>query len=342
MASIYCRNGKWMVAYKDQDGKRHDKSFGVGDEGKSKAEQFIELLGRSKNQEITFSVLVNEYLSNQVLCGSSDRHIYSMKIVINSVFYPHFGKDTNITNIDYVNDILPFIDKLTNTPTKFGKMRTNVTINQYAIYLTALFNFAVKREYIKKSPMELWKPLKVIRKDRLITFEDACLIINNADEHIKWAIQLIMYLGVRPGKCELFNLKWTDVNFEENKIHVYSTKTNTHRFVNFNSDFADKLRYYKSIAESEYILEYKGRQLTTIKRGFATAVRKAGITYPVKPYDFRHLFATIMINKGADIAAVSKLMGHTRVSTTVNSYYEARSEEGKRAVSLLPKLPTDI
>ena len=65
-------------------------------------------------------------------------------------------------------------------------------------------------------------------------------------------------------------------------------------------------------------------------------------TYPVRMYDFRHLFATMMLNKGADLAAVSKLMGHAKITTTANVYYETRSSEMKRAVSLLPQLPEMI
>ena len=40
--SVYLRKetGKWMCAYKDEFGKRHDKSFGVGDEAKVLAIEF--------------------------------------------------------------------------------------------------------------------------------------------------------------------------------------------------------------------------------------------------------------------------------------------------------------
>ena len=230
------------------------------------------------------------------------------------------------------------MNKLQTEPNRFGNIRSNITINQYMVYLQSLFNYAVKREYLTKSPWDLWKPLKVVRKDRLITFEDAVKIMDCATEHISWAIQLICFLGVRPGKCELFSLKWSDVDYENNRIRVYASKTNRVRFVNFTEYSAVKLKEHQENSKSEYILEYEGKPLNTIKTGFSTAVKKAGITYPVKPYDFRHLFATMLINKGADIAAVSKLMGHSRISTTVNSYYESRSEEMAKAVELLPKM----
>ncbi|MCR5563144.1 MAG: tyrosine-type recombinase/integrase, partial [Desulfovibrio sp.] len=75
------------------------------------------------------------------------------------------------------------------------------------------------------------------------------------------------------------------------------------------------------------------------KKAFKSACDRAEIPYQVRMYDFRHLYATMMLNNGADLAAVSRLMGHSRISTTANNYYETRSSEMKRAVSLLPKMP---
>ena len=327
-----------MVAFRDEDGKRHDKSFGKGDEAKENAEKYADQLFNPPRSKITFGILIDEFLDHLRALKSSEKHLYSWQTVVDSLFIPHFGYDFDIAEIDYVNNILPFLNKLQSVPNKFGNIRSNVTINHYMVYLQSLFNYAVKREYLKKSPLSLWKPLKVVRKDRLITFDDAVKIMDNATEHISWAIQLICFLGVRPGKCELFNLKWSDVDYETNKIRVYATKTNTVRYINFTDYFAVKLKEHQENSKTEYLLEYDGKPLTTIKRGFAAAVKRAGIPYPVKPYDFRHLFATMLINKGADIAAVSKLMGHSRISTTVNSYYESRSDEMAKAVELLPKM----
>jgi len=55
-------------------------------------------------------------------------------------------------------------------------------------------------------------------------------------------------------------------------------------------------------------------------------------------YDLRHLFATTMLSKGADLAAVSKLMGHSRVTMTADTYYQYLQGEKERAVGLLPDI----
>ncbi|MCR5813531.1 MAG: tyrosine-type recombinase/integrase [Desulfovibrio sp.] len=286
--SIYCRKetGSWMVAYTDLNGKRHDKSFGKGEEGYASAVAFdqevkavklatkttpevsaLEEVVSAEKQPIekgavchvvepecekskiasvvTFQQILDEYIEHTRSNGSRNAHLTSWRTVGNSIFIPYFGADADISTIDYGKHILPFINKIRNEPSKYGGVRSNVTINQYGHYLVTLFNYAILRGYISVSPMRLWKPLRVFRKERQITFEDACKIMEYAAPHLKFAIQLVCYLGVRPGPCELFSLTWDDVDFDNKKVHVYASKTNTCRYVDFTDDFAIELKNKK-------------------------------------------------------------------------------------------------
>jgi integrase/recombinase XerD len=45
-------------------------------------------------------------------------------------------------------------------------------------------------------------------------------------------------------------------------------------------------------------------------------VREAGITTPVTPQTLRHSFAVHLLNDGADVQAVQRLLGHANLSTT--------------------------
>jgi integrase/recombinase XerD len=44
--------------------------------------------------------------------------------------------------------------------------------------------------------------------------------------------------------------------------------------------------------------------------------KKADIKKSVSPHVLRHTFATLMLNNGLDIYSVSKLLGHSSISTT--------------------------
>lgn len=51
------------------------------------------------------------------------------------------------------------------------------------------------------------------------------------------------------------------------------------------------------------------------------------------------MFATLMLTHGADLAAVSRLLGHSSVTMTADVYYQYLEGEKERAINLLPDIP---
>ena len=67
-----------------------------------------------------------------------------------------------------------------------------------------------------------------------------------------------------------------------------------------------------------FVAEFQGHDLSTtrvnqIVRGYA---RKAGIKKRISPHAFRHTCATHMLEGGADISQVQRLLGHVMINTT--------------------------
>jgi integrase len=66
-------------------------------------------------------------------------------------------------------------------------------------------------------------------------------------------------------------------------------------------------------------------------KAFARAAKRAGLAL-TKLHAARHSYATWLIAGGVDIATVSKLLGHSAITTTLRVYTHALQGAGKAAV----------
>ena len=67
-----------------------------------------------------------------------------------------------------------------------------------------------------------------------------------------------------------------------------------------------------------------------VEKRFATLCQAAGIT-EARVHDLRHTCATRLVNKGTDILAVQRLLGHSSVQTT-QRYGRLGDREYRRAL----------
>lgn len=371
---IYQRDERWMV-YWNHNGKRHDKSFGRGDLAQAKAQYFDravqEALAKGlpvpDPQSVTAAVQVaqtgsttdtptsqvlgqqpsgmllsdlgSKYLAHMQASGRTEKHIRNIEHLVNHVFIPVLG-DKPVNTLTYQDDMVPFIIHFQGVSSRTGKVRSQYTVNKYCDYLSFIFNFGIDNGFTSVNPLKTWKKPKVQPWDMKLTLDDAKKIMANAEPHLKWAMEVCFNLGTRPGESELLSLRWEDVDFKAGTVRIYASKTKTYRTVPINPEFLKRLEKEQAESQTGYVIEYMGRKLTTIRKAFKNACKRAGITYPTRMYDLRHLFATTLLRKGADLAAVSKMMGHATVKMTADTYYHYMEGEKERAVRLLPELLT--
>lgn len=333
------KDGRWKICYRIP-GKKNPVTeyFGHGKDGQNAAEtRELEIqLSKKKGQPVRgqsgvyLDQLAQLYLDDAKTRGASEKWRAEFSTRLNKQILPNLCHKPV--------DRLEYADILAMASGAWGE-RSTPTMQRYLGYLRAVFRFGVRYGITTGNPLAAWKKKKEPKLDVKLTVEDLGRIIKHAAPHLAWVLEVEWELGTRPGVTELFSLKWEDVDFDAGYVHVRGSKTReSNRLVPITPDFRLRLLEVKSMAQTPYLIEYEGKPIKSVKRALKAAVRRAGITYNVRPYDVRHLYATVMLTGGADLAAVSALLGHASISTTQASYYHLMKGEKERATAIRPSL----
>jgi len=338
-------NGTYYVAYRDGNGRQHTKTFGKGRDGKREAEKFDKqvkgpgVVENGSPPPITATVaasgkiyldqLAQMYINARKVEGTTLKTLGEIKSFLEKHFIPVFAQRP-VEDIRY--------DEIMTIMGKAYAKHSPVTRGRYLSYLKTVFQFGVKQDLIEKNPLRHWRKAKEHPRDTKLTFEDLMKIKAVAAPHLAWAIQVAWNLGVRTGESELFALKWADVDWAQSTIRVFATKTQSARVIPVSPVFLARLKEMRAKAQTEFLIEYKGKQVKQFRQSFRSACKRAEIPYHVVLYDIRHLFATTLLREGGDLSAVSKLMGHSSVHMTANQYYHLLGDEKRRTIMKLPSL----
>lgn len=133
--------------------------------------------------------------------------------------------------------------------------------------------------------------------------------------------RLIILVGYSAGLrvSEIINLKWEDVDFDRNLIHVKRAKGKKDRVVMLSLKVKDALKSLSSVKQGYVFLTNRGSKYTQrcVQRILENSARKAGLRKKVTPHTLRHSFATHLLEKGVDIRIIKDLLGHSSISTTL-------------------------
>jgi integrase/recombinase XerC len=83
---------------------------------------------------------------------------------------------------------------------------------------------------------------------------------------------------------------------------------------------------------------YRPLQPRGVQKALKGYLRKAGLTSIASPHSLRHSFATLAIERGANIKAVSQILGHANCSITINLYTHLSNEHLREVMQLCSPL----
>lgn len=138
----------------------------------------------------------------------------------------------------------------------------------------------------------------------------------------KHRVMLMTAYGAGLRVSELVRLKPQDIHSERMLIRVDQGKGRKDRYTLLSPRLLEELRAYWRAYRPETWLFPSPRgsrplHVTTAKQMYYAAKERAGITRGHGIHCLRHSFATHLLEAGADLLTIQRLLGHTKLSTTV-------------------------
>ena len=215
------------------------------------------------------------------------------------------------------------------------------SINRKISTLKSFYNFLLRISEIKTSPLERISMLKFYVEKQIPFSEEEMkhllLILEEAQVELldKLIIEVLYQTGMR--RAELCNLPLENVNFSRNEIVVIG-KGNKERIVPISPDLSKVLKIYylehrKPTAEAEkyFFVSSKGKKITEkfVYLMVTSYLSQVSLKEKKSPHILRHSFATHVLNGGAEISKVKKIMGHASLAST-QVYTNANIEQLKK------------
>lgn len=202
-----------------------------------------------------------------------------------------------------------------------------LSINRKISSLSKYYDFLIKINDLKSSPLKNHKRLKVQKKLIIPFSEDEVLKVvdvfskNFEGKRNVLIVDMLYSTGVR--RDELINIKLNDVLLDENLVKVLG-KRNKERLVplvlNLKSRINDYLKFRNEIksSSSNFFITTKGKKIgpSLVYRVVKNYFSKVSTKVKTSPHVLRHSFATHMLNNGADINSIKEIMGHSSLAST--------------------------
>ena len=272
----------------------------------------------------------------------------------------------------YLREIDPYIlQNLINEEFRKGFAKKTLSILMTVLH-GALKKAVYPYQYIKENPMQYVEIPKYNERMKA-TKEDLKIISSEDWEKLRAAVKednplyvpmmIAYYTGMRRG--EVCGLEWDHVDLDDQTIEVVqimlheygkpvigTPKTQaSYRIIDIGDTLTNLLRIHKK-RQLEIRLRYgqfyqqnnfvctkeNGEPVTpnSIKRLVSQAREKTGVA--VNFHAFRHTHATVLLEAGASVKEVQDRLGHSKASTTTDTYVHLTRKKKKSTAALFDRV----
>ena len=224
-----------------------------------------------------------------------------------------FDQDSNSSNINI--KIKTYIAQLRKRNLKTSSVNRKIsTLKNYLKFLHTekIIDQIDFQEFESLSSVK--KIPKAISKSQMEQiFEDLKKSKQTNAELYILILKLIYLSGLRIS--EALNLKWSDINHQDNSIYVYG-KGSKERKVFIINDYLVQLKNLEKNNQFVFTINKKKISTRSVNKFLQNCYDNSLIKNKLSSHIFRHSFATTMLENNADIRHIQKLLGHSSISTT--------------------------
>lgn len=248
-------------------------------------------------------------------------------------FFDHL-EEKRVRDVRAVTEahVVDYARLLKEKRTAKGEPYSVATLRTYLSAIQRLFRFLLRSGVILQDPtlnlvLPSWKRLpravlNQVHARRLVANPDPLTVRGKRDRAV---LELLYGTAIRVGECERLDLR--DVDLGKGELLIRSGKGRKDRLVPLLGRAAAAAALYLRDSRPELVKDPKERALFITSRGTRLGVKRiqdlvrsnaraAGITLRVTPHTLRHGCATHLLQNGADVRHVQKLLGHAHVETT--------------------------
>jgi site-specific recombinase XerD len=227
---------------------------------------------------------------------------------------------------------------------------TNLNQNTARNYFKAvkhILNQAVQENILPKNPATGEENIKFVEPDRVfLNWDEVNLFAkvktsSEMETGVKNAFLFACLTGIR--LSDIKTLKWENLEHTSSGTKLVKrqkkTKTNIYNTI---PDSAWKIACDNNPhLPSDPVFQYMNQKIGSSAGILSRLAKQSGITKRVSWHVARRSFAIKMLENGVDLFTVSKLLGHAKITTTID-YLKMTSALGQKAIETLPAInPSD-
>ena len=281
----------------------------------------------SRNDTMTFSELVSEYLDNDYQGSRAKQQKARAKHWVDLL------GDRSIVDIT-TGDISDGINRL-------SPQLNNATKNRYKAVVSVVFSYACRQYGLVQNPVKNIRSLPESRgRTRFLSNNERSRLFK-ACRGSQWGkLYLLVLLAITTGarRGELLGLEWNDIDFDRRLAHIKTTKNGEPKVLPLTEDVMTEL---DKIRGQEPVLlfnsEIKLDKPFEFRKQWIKVLKEAGIE-EFRFHDLRHTCASYLAQSGASLLEIADVLGHKQISMTARYSHLCVDHKQKLINNVFPSL----